>query len=145
MLYKSLNKHRRRAIAVMFCWLFTTFFSCATLSSFETSTADDQSMMMSVQQHHAMAASAGDSTEMPCCAHMELEQVCCDGLVVVHTAYFGTQELQFEKPDTPILTAFPLRDDQYCPMPLSAIPDELDQGFLPSYPRLHVIHCSFQI
>ncbi len=160
MIQSLLLKRRAGAAFVLFSWLLLTVFSCGAmavvddLSSSAASIEHARVMAMPGSQHYDMAASseAGVSHDMPCCDPSEdatqLASACCDDILVLPNApSLNKTDSDLTKHSSGLVIAF--SDDDYSLKPLLS-PNNIrlaatgrDHCFTDSFPRLHVVHCTF--
>jgi hypothetical protein len=141
MLQSSIIKQRRRAGLLLVSWLLMTLFSCAALSNIDAGQEPANSQALS---HHTMAdMENGGHDDMPCC-EQQLAPVCCDDVIALHSSYFNGADT-VEKSELLSIASLPAAVYDYGPgrsIPASALATAC-QGSIPSYPRLHLVHCTF--
>ncbi len=141
MLQSSPIKQRRHAGLLLVSWLLMTLFSCAALSNID---AGQESVSSQVPSHHTMAGMEnGGHDDMPCC-EQQLAPVCCDDVVALHSSYFNGADT-VEKPELLSIASLPAAAYDYGQSrPVSAsVLAAAYQDSIPSYPRLHLVHCTF--
>lgn len=98
-------------------------------------------MDMPDQAHHAMAGMTdADHETMPCCEPL-LDQLCCDDVAATHSSYANS----IESAEQLSLAALPVSTPAYSLPQFNAcaIVQADSQHQLASYPRLHLVHCTF--
>ena len=141
MLQSSIIKQRRRAGLLLVSWLLMTLFSCAALSNID---AGQQPTNAQLPPHHTMTGMEnGGHDDMPCC-EQQLAPVCCDDVIALHSSYFNGADT-IEKTELLSIASLPAAVYDYGPgrpIPASALATAC-QGSMPSYPRLHLVYCTF--
>ena len=141
MLQSSIIKQRRRAGLLLVSWLMMTLFSCAALSNID---AAQESTNAQLSSHHTMAGMENRGhDDMPCC-EQQLAPVCCDDVIALHSSYFNGADT-IEKTELLSIASLPAAVYDYGPgrpIPASALATAC-QGSMPSYPRLHLVYCTF--
>ena len=141
MLQSSIIKQRRRAGLLLVSWLLMTLFSCAALSNID---AGQEPTNAQVPSHHTMTGMEnGGHDDMPCC-EQQLAPVCCDDVIALHSSYFNSSDT-VEKTELLSIVGLPATVygfGQGRPVSASFLATT-SQGSMPSYPRLHLVHCTF--
>ena len=133
---------RCRAILVLLSWLFMTLFSCAALSN---SPDSSQTLQSPDSAHHqGMEMTAAEHSSMPCCEQL-LDQACCDDVTALHSSGFGSidpaKKIEIK---WPLLITLATAESVCLPQHWSPVGTLAPgQGPLPSYPRLHLLNCTF--
>jgi hypothetical protein len=160
MIQSLLLRRRSGASLVLVSWLLLTVFSCGALSMMPDTEAaarlsdNVEAMVVSETHHHDMGASSlsGVSHNMPCCDSdsdaMQLVGSCCEDRPVALNIHSGFKvDADLIKQPTGHSVAF--SNDEYL---LKSIPNASnissavngqDHCLSNSFPRLHVVYCTF--